>query len=73
MDKISERFWEDQKWGLNNISNLRRKYSDMWVSIYNKKVVMGDKDLGKVEEETKRIIGSEEFAVIYVECGTHIY
>ncbi|UCF08050.1 MAG: hypothetical protein JSW28_10495 [Thermoplasmata archaeon] len=73
MDKISKRFWEDQKWGLSNISNLRRKYSDMWVSIYNKRVVMGDKDLGKVEEETKRIIGSEEFAVIYVECGTHIY
>ncbi len=73
MDKISKRFWEDQKWGLSNISNLRRKYHDMWISIYNKKVVMGDKDLGKVEEETKRIIGSEEFAVIYVECGTHIY
>ncbi|MEW5759868.1 MAG: DUF5678 domain-containing protein [Candidatus Thermoplasmatota archaeon] len=73
IDDIPKQFWIDQKWGFANLSKLRRKYPDMWVSIFRKRVIIADKDLGKVEEETKKKIGTDKFPVLYVECGTHIY
>ena len=72
-EDISKDFWKDQKWGFANLSKLRRKYADMWVSIYHKKIIAANKDLGKVEAETKKKIGTDMFPVLYVECGNHIY
>lgn len=73
MQKIPKRFWNDMKYAHKNYSMLVKKFKHKWVSVFNKKVIFADKDLEKVETETKKILGKRMFPVIYVECGNHIY
>jgi len=71
--EISQQFWDDQKWGFKNHSDLLKKYKDLWVAIVNKKVVSAGKNLAKVEEEAKRKCKRKEVPVMFVECGAHMY
>ena len=73
MNTISKEFWEDQKWGFNNHSELLKKFKDQWVAISDKKIVSAGEDLMKVEEEAKQKTGRKQIPVLFVECGAHIY
>lgn len=72
-ETISEEFWEDQKWGFEHHTELLKDFKDKWVAISNKKVISFGIDLGKVQEEAKKITKKEQIPVMFVECGSHIY
>ncbi len=73
MEIMPKEFWEDQQWGFKHHSELINKYKDMWIAIVDKKVVSAGVDLGKVEEEARKKTGKKQIAVLFVECGSHIY
>jgi len=73
MKPISKEFWEDQQWGFQHHSNLLKNFKDQWIAIYDKKVICSGTNLGKVEEEAKKITQKQEVPVMFVECGAHLY
>lgn len=73
MRKMSKRFWRDMKWGESHHVQLLKKYKDMWVAIFQKKVISAGKNLGEVEDQAKKKLKRDDFPVLFVECGAHIY
>ncbi|MDI6709006.1 MAG: DUF5678 domain-containing protein [Candidatus Thermoplasmatota archaeon] len=72
-EKTSEAFWRDLNWARRNHTKLLEKYVDMWVAVVDKKVIAFGRNLGKVEEEARRKSKRDDFPVMFVECGEHIY
>lgn len=70
---VSKEFWEDVKWEEEHYAELQRQYKDKWIAIAGRRVVAYGKDLGKVEEEARRITGSKEVYTTYIESGAAIY
>ncbi len=66
---------EDMKWGLDNYKNLQLKFRDLWVAIVNKEVVVAGESIKYVEEKASKLTGKgkDEFPVIFVESGAHVY
>ena len=73
MKTISKEFWEDQQWGFQHHTDLLKDFKDKWIAISNKRVICSGINLGKVEEEAKKITHKEETPVMFVECGAHLY
>lgn len=72
MNTVSKEFWDDQQWGFHNHARLLDKFKDKWIAIYDKKVICSGLNLGKVEEEAKRMI-KKPTPVMFVECSAHFY
>ncbi len=70
---MGKKFWNDLKWARTHHTQLLKKYKDMWVAIFNRKVVASGKNLEKVENEAKKKTGMLDIPVMFVECGAHIY
>lgn len=69
----SKEFFDDMKWADENYPELRKRYSDQWIAVADRQVVSFGKDLGKVKEDATKKTGRREVALIFVECGSHIY
>ena len=68
-----KKFWEDEKWAHKNYQELMKKYSNMWVAIFDKKVVYANENLGLVKEIVSRKLGEKIVPLIHVEDGAHVY
>lgn len=69
----SKEFFDDMKWADENYLELRKKYSDQWIAVADRQVIGFGKDLAKVKEDAARKTGRKEIALVFVECGSHIY
>lgn len=72
MQKTSQEFWDDLKWGEKQHTKFLEKYRDQWVAIQNKKVIAFGNNLEEVERVAKQKTGKDA-PVIFVEGGEHIY
>ena len=73
MEKITQEFWNDLKWGETHQTELLEKYRDQWVAIQNKEVIASGKNLGQVEKEAKQKTRKDWVPVLFIEGGEHIY
>ncbi|MBI2578824.1 MAG: hypothetical protein HYW26_03875 [Candidatus Aenigmarchaeota archaeon] len=69
----SKDFFDDIEWADKNYLELRKKYSDQWIAVVDRKVVSCGKNLENVKEEAIKKTGRKEVALVFVECGSHIY
>lgn len=72
-ETVSREFWEDQQWGFKHHTELLKNFRDKWVAISDKKIITSSADLGKVQEEAKKLTGKKQIPVMFIECGSHIY
>ena len=72
MQKATQEFWDDFKWGEKQHTEFLKRYRDRWVAIQNKEVVAFGSNLEQVEKEAKQKTG-KDVPVIFVEGGEHIY
>lgn len=73
MQKMKKRFWKDMKWGESHHTQLLKKYKDMWVAIFKKKVIAAGKILEEVDNQARRKLKREDFPILFIESGAHIY
>jgi hypothetical protein len=69
----SRRFWDDQRWIVENMASLLEHYSGQWIAVYDGKVVASSKDLAVVEEESTRKVGDTEIVTFFVARDTSKY
>ncbi len=73
MQKISKRFWDDEKWMLNHMGELQDKYMEKWVAVVNKKVA-GVGENGEIARKiARKKTGVKQIPVIFVESGENLY
>lgn len=70
---LSKKFWQDNKWAHDHYQELSRKYPNQWIAVVNKKVVSAGKNLGKVEKESSKKAGKQDFPLLFIERGAHVY
>jgi hypothetical protein len=71
-EKLPEAFWEDQKWALDHLNELRKKYADKWVAILNKKVVASGKELTEEKEESLFKAAGRPPLILFIESEARI-
>ncbi|MFQ6073279.1 MAG: DUF5678 domain-containing protein [Methanosarcinales archaeon] len=71
--RIPKRFWDDMDWGRTHLSEISKKHKNKWVAIYNKKVIVSDKDLGITEDRALSITKGEPTPIIFADGGSHVY
>ncbi len=71
-ERLPEAFWDDQKWALEHLNDLRRKYADMWVAILNKKVVAYGKELTEEKEESLFKVAGRPPLILFIESEARI-
>lgn len=71
-ERLPEEFWEDQRWALENYSNLRKEYADIWIAILNKKVVACGKELTEEKEEYLRKTAGRPLVLLFIESEARI-
>ncbi len=73
MDLEEKKFWDDLIWGESQHTEFLKKYRDQWVAVKDKKVVAFGDNLAKVKQSARQKTREQEIAVVYVDCGEHIY
>lgn len=68
-----KKFWDDEKWAHQNYQKLTKKYSNMWVAIFDKKVVCANENLGLVKEIAAKKVGKRTVPLMHIEDGAHVY
>lgn len=70
--KTSSRYWDDSDWTIANAQMLSEQYPNMWVAIYNKKIIAHHKELGRVVKQAQKL-GVNDPVFTFSERGVHIY
>ena len=73
MELLPDTYWEDYRWANAHMSELVRDYPNQWVGVAGKQVVAAGSDVKSVELEVKRKLHQEEFPILFVERGVHVY
>lgn len=68
-----KQFWEDEEWAHQNYQKLMKEYNNMWVAVFDKKVVSANENLGLVKEMIARKLGKKTVPLIHIEDGAHVY
>jgi len=69
----SRQYWEDSEWAYENFTDIVRQYPDMYVGIYDKKVVASGKTIASVRESAHKKIGIKELPIIFAEKKVYVY
>ena len=56
-----------------NFTDIVRQYPELYVGIYDKKVIASGKTISEVEEKAKQEIGDSEFPIFFAEKEIHVY
>ncbi|MBI3920561.1 MAG: hypothetical protein HY318_04000 [Armatimonadetes bacterium] len=56
---IPKRYWVDEEWMGDHLTELTQQYPDLWIAVYSKEVVAFGKNLGEVERRAKEKSGGE--------------
>lgn len=64
---------EELDWAYSNYPELEKKYPNMWVAFYEKKILSAGKSLRSVLEEAREKVGLEDIPHLFIEKGMHIY
>ncbi len=73
MEQLSDAYWQDYRWANEHMSELVRDYPNQWVGVADKQVVAVGSDVKSVEREVKEKLHQEEFPILFVERGIHVY
>ena len=71
--QITKEFWEDFDWVKENYGKLQELYKNMWVAIFDKKIISHGKSLKEVESKVEKFLGKKDVFIIYIESGAAIY
>ena len=69
----SRRFWEDQRWIVENMASLLEHYSGQWIAVYGGEVVAASKDLAVTGKESIRKVGDTEIVTFFVAAENYVY
>ncbi len=71
----SKRYFEDMMWAEEHMAELAEKYPNMWVAIYEKRVVGAGRSISEAEAQATEETGidSMEIPVVFVEGEVRIY
>lgn len=64
---------EELDWAYSIYPELEKKYPDMWIAVFGKKVLSYGKSLKKVLEKARAKTGLRDIPHLFVEKGIHIY
>jgi hypothetical protein len=70
--KTPSRYWDDSDWGIANAQMLSEQYPNMWVAIYNKKVIAHHRELGRVARQAQQL-GFNDPVFTFSERGIYVY
>ncbi len=69
----SKDYWSDRDWIIEHYSELMEEYPDEWIAVYNQTVVSHGKNGEEVLSEGRERTGKKTIAMMFIECGSHVY
>jgi hypothetical protein len=66
-------YWEDSKWASENLTEIVKKYPNLYVAIVDKRVVAAAKTIAEVEEACRIKTGRKDIPIYLAEKGIRVY
>ncbi|MGA9348588.1 MAG: DUF5678 domain-containing protein [Anaerolineae bacterium] len=74
LEPLPARFWEDERWLFEHVTELARQYPEQWVAIYRKRVVGVGRSRREVRQAAAEKLGDVGPLIVYrLESKPYVY